>query len=114
MNPTNIILSILTFFFIMIGVDKFLFFLEPACSLMDNIPKVVWNGLGVLQIASGVLIWMPKYRKYLAGFWMIFMLVFTIVHLSQNTPDFGGALFMVVLLGVLVWNPSFIRSAQTH
>jgi len=93
----------------MVGADKFFSFLEPPCSLMGSIPTVIWNVLGVLQIAAGILIWLPKYRKYVAGFFMVFMLVFTVVHLMQNTFDFGGAAFMAVLLGLLVWNPSFLR-----
>ncbi len=105
----NIILAYLSFSFVMVGADKFLDFLEPACSLMGSVPKMVWYALGVLQIISGILIWMPKYRKYLAGIWMVFMLIFTAVHIVQGTTDFGGSLFMAIVLGVLVWNPSFIR-----
>ena len=93
----------------MVGADKFLNFLEPPCSLMGNVPTMIWYALGVLQIISGILIWMSKFQKNLAGFWMVFMLIFTVVHLSQNTTDFGGALFMGVVLGLLVWNPNFIR-----
>ena len=105
----NIILTYLSFTFVMVGADKFLDFLEPPCSLMESVPTTIWYILGVLQIISGILLWMPKYRKYLAGFWMVFMFIFTGVHLSQNTTDYRGALIMGVILGVLVWNPSFIR-----
>jgi len=70
---------------------------------------IVWKALGVLQLLAGILIWMPKYRKYVTGFFTIFMLVFTVVHLVNNTTDVGGAAFMAVLLGVLYWNPKFIR-----
>lgn len=103
MNLTNGLTAIASIFFFMIGMDKFLSFLEPACSLEDNIPTMVWQILGVLQLVSGVLIWSPKFRKHLAGFWAVFMLVFTIVHLTQNTFDIGGSAFMAILLGVLVW-----------
>lgn len=93
----------------MIGFDKFLSFLEPPCSLEDNIPNLVWSTLGVLQIAAGILIWLPKYRRYVVGFFFIFMLFFTAVHLFQNTYDIGGAAFMAGLLGLLLWNPSFLN-----
>ena len=110
MNLTNVILAYLSFTFVMIGADKFLNFLEPPCSLMGSVPPLVWSVLGVLQIITGVLLWMPKYRKYLAGFWMVFMFIFTVVHLSQSTTDYRGALIMGVILGLLVWNPNFIKS----
>ena len=96
----------------MIGIDKFLSFMDPPCSLEANIPPMVWKGLGVLQLASGVLIWLPKYRKYVAGFFFVFMIVFAIIHLIEGTYDIGGAIFMAILLGLLVWNPTFIRGKK--
>lgn len=109
MNIATILVAVLSLFFFMIGADKFLFFLEPACSLADNIPSTIWKVLGVLQLIAGVLIWLPKYRKYIVGFFFVFMIFFTVVHLTQNTSDVGGAVFMGFLLGLLVWNPPFIR-----
>jgi uncharacterized membrane protein YphA (DoxX/SURF4 family) len=94
----------------MIGADKFFSFLDPPCSLMSNISPAVLKLLGVLQLASGILIWLPKYRRYVAGFFAVFMLVFTIVHLSQHTYDIGGSAFMAVLLGILAWNPDFLKT----
>lgn len=94
----------------MVGMDKFFAFLEPACSMMEYISPIVWKGIGVLQIAAGILIWSPKYRKYVVGFFSVFMIAFTFVHISQGTKDYGGAAFIAVLLGLLVLNPSFIRS----
>jgi len=93
----------------MIGADKFLNFLEPPCSLMGNISSSIWMGLGVLQLAGGILIWFPKFRKQVAGFFMLFMLFFTGVHIGQGTNDVGGAVFMAVLMFFLLWNPKFIR-----
>jgi tryptophan-rich sensory protein len=95
--------------FFMIGADKFLSFLEPPCSLESSIPSIVWSILGVMQIAAGILIWSPKYRKSVAGFFFVFMLVFTMVHIVMGTYDIGGSVFMAVLLGLLVWSPSFLR-----
>ena len=95
--------------FFMIGADKFLNFLEPPCSLMGKIPSTVWMLLGVMQLVAGVLIWMPKFRRPVSGFFFVFMIVFSIVHLTSNTSDIGGAAFMVILLGLLVWNPKFIQ-----
>ena len=101
MNLTKVLTAIGSLFFLMIGFDKFLSFLEPPCSLENSISPIIWQVLGGLQLASGLLIWLPKFRKHVAGFWAVFMLVFTIVHLTQNTYDIGGAAFMALLLGVL-------------
>lgn len=109
MNLTTIITAICSLMFLMIGADKFLSFLEPPCSLEANISPIIWQVLGVLQLAAGILIWQPKFRKHIAGFFAVFMLVFSSIHLSQQTYDIGGAAFMAVLLGLLAWNPSFLR-----
>ena len=108
MNLKNVIIGICSLLFFMIGTDKFLGFLEPPCSLENSISPMIWKALGVLQLAGGILIWMPKYRKYVTGFFTGFMIFFIIVHLSQNTYDVGGAASMAVLLGLLTWNPSFL------
>jgi hypothetical protein len=113
MNIANIITAICSLLFLMIGVDKFFPFLEPPCSLAHNIPWAAWSALGALQIAAGILIWLPKFKKYVVGFFFIFMLFFTIVHVSQGTYDIGGSTFMAMLLGLLVWNPSFIRGKES-
>ena len=96
----------------MIGADKFLSFLEPPCSLESSILPMIWKVLGAFQFGSGILIWLPKYRKQVAGFWVVFMAIFSIVHLTQNTYDIGGAAFVAVLLGLLVWNPSFLGGSN--
>ena len=113
MNLSNILVGICSLMFFMIGADKFLFFLEPPCSLMGNIPSTVWNIFGVMQIAAGILLWLPKFRKPVAIFFTLFMLVFTVYHLTQGTYDFGGAAFMAVLLGLIAWNPRFIRGKKS-
>ena len=112
MNFTNVIVAICSLLFIMVGADKFLSFLEPPCSLMGSISPLVWNILGVLQISAGILIWLPKFRKYVAGFFAVFMIVFTIIHLTETTYDIGGSAFMAVLLGLIVWNPKFLRGKK--
>lgn len=109
MNIKNILVAISSLLFLMIGADKFLNYLQPPCSMMNTIPPMVWSILGVMQLAAGILIWLPKYRKYVAGFFMIFMICFTIYHLINNTNDIGGSAFMAVLLALIFWNPSFIR-----
>jgi len=96
--------------FFMIGADKFLSYLEPPCSLEDSIPTAVWQILGAIQIVAGILIWLPNYRKKVAGFFSVFMIIFTLVHLTQGTSDVGGAIFMAILLGLLVWNPTFLQT----
>jgi len=80
---------------------------------MNYFPSAVWYLIGVLQMICGIFIWMPRFRKYVVGFFFIFMLIFTIVHISQNTTDVGGSIFMAILLGLLVWNPSFINKNFT-
>jgi len=109
MNLSKIIVGICSILFLMIGIDKFLSFLEPPCSLESSISPIIWSILGVMQIAAALLIWHPNFRKYIVGFFFVFMLIFSVVHLTQSTYDIGGSMFMAVLLGLLVWNPSFIR-----
>ena len=109
---TKIIVGICSLMFFMIGADKFLNFLEPPCSLMDSIPPNVWSVFGVLQLLAGVLIWLPKFRKPVAGFFALFMLAFTVYHLMQGTYDIGGSVFMAVLLGLIAWNPSFMQAKK--
>lgn len=108
MTLKNIIIAICSALFFMIAADKFLGFLEPPCSLEESIPSTVWSILGILQLAAGILIWLPKYRKAVVGFFFLFMAGFTIYHLTQNTYDIGGAVSMAVMLGLLYWNPSFL------
>jgi len=110
MNLKNVIIAICSLLFLMVGLDKFLLFLEPPCSLMNNIPPTIWKLFGVLQIAGGILIWLPKFRKYVAGFFVVFMLTFTIYHLVENTYDIGGSASMAALLALLVWDPNFLGS----
>lgn len=109
MNISNVLTAICSILFISIGLDKFIGYLDPPCSLMGEFSHIGWNFLGVMQIVGGILIWIPKFKKYIVGFFMVFMIVFTLVHLTQNTHDIGGSVFMAALLGLLVWNPKFIR-----
>ena len=81
--------------------------------MMEFINPMIWKSLGVLQIVSGILIWFPKFKKYIVGFFAIFMFVFTAVHLIQGTSDIGGAAFMGVLLALLAWNPKFIQGKNS-
>lgn len=108
MNLNKIIIAICSVLFITIGIDKFVGYLDPPCSLQSDIPVIIWKILGVLQIGAGFLIWLPKYRKHVVGFFLVFMLVFMTIHLVVNTSDVGGAMFMIVLLGLLTWNPPFM------
>lgn len=103
MNVTTIITVICSLLFFMIGADKFFPFLEPPCTLANSISPIIWKILGVLQLAGGILIWIPKFQKYVAGFFIVFMLFFTIVHLTRNTYDVGGSIFIAFLLGLLIW-----------
>ncbi len=107
MNITNILVAFCSLFFFMVGADKFFNFLEPPCSMMEYIPQSVWYGLGVLQLAAGILLWMPKYRKHIAGFFAVFMMVFTVIHIFKHTPDYGGSAFMGVLLVLLIKSDMF-------
>ena len=70
---------------------------------------MIWKTLGVIQFVGGILIWLPKFRKYVAGFFVAFMMFFSIYHLTQNTYDIGGAVSIAVLLVLLIWNPPFLK-----
>lgn len=109
MNVVNVLTAICSLMFFMIGADKFLAFMDPPCSLETTIAPIIWKGMGVLQLIGGVLIWIPKFRKFVAGFFIAYMLFFTGYHLMLNTYDVGGAVFIAVLLGIILWNPSFLR-----
>ena len=108
MNATKIITVICSLMLTMVGVDHFLSFLEPPCSVMDSFPTTIWQILGGLQLIGGILIWFPKYRKGVAGFFLVFMLGFTLYHLIENTYDIGGSTFMAIMLALLVWDPAFL------
>jgi len=112
MNISNVVTAICSLLFFMIGADKFLNFLEPQCSLMNTIPPTIWTILGILQIAGGIFIWVPKFRKYVAGFFFLFMSFFIAYHLINKTYDIGGAVTMAVLLFIILWNPNFSRENQ--
>jgi len=112
MSIAKILIAIGSLMLIMVGVDKFLGFLQPPCSLESTIPVMVWKILGVIQIAGGILIWLPQFRRFVLGFFVLFMLFFTIYHITQGTYDIGGSAFMAVLFGFLLWNPRFIRGKQ--
>ncbi len=112
MNTSTIIVALCSLFFLVIGADKFLGFLGPSCSLMDSISPNVWKFAGALQMTAGILIWLPTFRKYVAGLFLLFMLVSITNHLLADTYDIGGAVFMVVMLGLLLWNPSFLRGGE--
>jgi len=112
MNISKILTAICSLLLLMVGADKFLNFMEPPCSLMNTIPVTIWKLLGVLQLAGGILIWLPKFKRYVVMFFLAFMLFFTAVHLLKGTYDIGGSVFMAVLLGVLVWNPIFINGTN--
>nr|WP_321237479.1 hypothetical protein [uncultured Psychroserpens sp.] len=109
MNILKIITAICSLLFFIVGFDKFFPFMDPPCSLIDNIPKTFWKVLGSFQLAAGILIWFSKLRRYVAGFFVLVLLFFTIYHLKENTYDIGGSIFMAVLLGILVWNPTFLK-----
>ncbi len=109
MNIRLILIAVCSLLLLMVGADKFLNFLDPPCSLMNTISPSVWKALGVIQLAGGIFIWFSKFRKFVAGFFVAFMLFFTIYHLTQSTYDVGGSSFIAVLLGFLIWDPRFIR-----
>lgn len=108
MKIINILVAIASIMFLMIGIDKFFPFLKPPCSLENNIPPLIWKVFGVLQIASAFLLWSSKFRKHVAGFFMLFMLSFSIYHISKDTYDIGGSVFMAILLAIIYWNSSFL------
>ena len=110
----KVIIGFCSLMFVMIGSDKFLGFLQPPCSLESSISPLIWRVLGVFQFMSGVLLWLPKYAQHVAGFWAVFMLVFTTVHVTQGTYDIGGSFFLAVLLGLLVWSPKFIAGGKVN
>ena len=111
MKLINMVIALSTILFLMIGVDKFIPFLEPRCSLADEISPWVWKAFGILQLLAAALIWAPKFRKPIAGFFFAFMLGFITLHLWVGTYDIGGAMFMTFAMGLLLWNPAILNEA---
>ena len=114
MNILKIITVICSLLFLMIGFDKFNPFMDPPCSLRENISPTLWKVLGGLQLTAGILIWFSNLRKYVAGFFVIILLFFTLYHIKENTYDIGGSIFMLVLLGILLWNPTFLQGKMNE
>lgn len=112
MNLMKVLVGFISLMFLTLSVDKFLYFMEPPCTLMDTIGPTIWKLLGVATLIGGILIWLPKYRKSVASFFIVYMLGFTIYHLVSGTSDVGGAVFMAVLLSIVVWNPSFMQGKK--
>lgn len=112
MNLSNILAGIFSAMLLLVGVDKFLNFMEPPCSLMDTINPTMWKVLGVIQIAGAILTWLPKYRKTVATFFLGFMSFFTVYHLINGTYDIGGSVFMMVLSGLIAYDPEFLRGKK--
>jgi len=108
----NFVVGICSILFLSVGADKFLHLVEPPCSLEGNINSTIWKVFGVLQIAAGILIWFPKFRKSVSIFFFAFMLTFSVYHLIENTYDIGGSLFMAALLGIIIWNPNFLNVSK--
>ena len=105
MRINQILTAIFSIMLVMIGVDKFFGFLQPACTLQSDINPIVWKAIGIIQISFGILAWNIKWRKSVA--WMILglMIYFSIRHLTAGTNDIGGAVFMGVLAIMIIWNP---------
>lgn len=112
MNIPNILAGLFSAMLLMVGADKFLNFLQPPCSLMDTLNPTIWKVLGVIQIIGAILTWLPKYRKTVAFFFLGFMTFFTVYHLINETYDIGGSVFMMVLSGLIAFNPGFLRSKK--
>lgn len=112
MNLEKIIVGIVSLLLLMIGIDKFLGFLEPPCTLMEDIPSGIWMAIGVVQVLAAILIWQPKFRRTIAGVFVALMIFFIVKHLMSNTTDIGGAAFMGILCALLLWSPGFLRGAK--
>lgn len=110
----KILIGIFSLLLLMVGADKFLNFLQPPCSLMETINPMMWMVLGGIQMLGAILIWLPKYRKLVANFFLGFMAFFTAYHLIKGTYDIGGAVFMLGLCALIVWSPAFLMGPKTN
>lgn len=105
----KIVTGILSVLLIMVGADKFLAFLTPPCSLMTDVPPLLWKFIGVVQILSAILVWNPKFRKNIAWLLLGLMVYFSVRHLAEGTSDIGGAVFLGVICILMIWSPGFLR-----
>ncbi|RNC86373.1 MAG: hypothetical protein ED556_08760 [Winogradskyella sp.] len=113
MNILKLLIAICSVLFLLVGFDKFVPLMEPQCSLKGQISPILWRLLGGLQLAAGILIWSSKLRKYVAGFFIPVLIFFTAYHLKADTYDIGGSIFMAILLGIILWNPEFLKVKKT-
>ena len=102
---SKLITAICSVLLLLIGIDKLYKFMEPECSMMENIDPTLWKTLGLIQILGGILICLPKWRRPVATLFIVLMLFFTFYHLSNQTYDVGGSIFMIFMLGYLIWKP---------
>lgn len=107
MNLNLILTAILSILLIMIGVDKFMSFLTP-CTLLAEIQPTILKALGVIQILAGILVWSKGFKSSIAWLMAGLMIYFIIRHLVGGTSDIGGAVFLLVLCLLLIWNPAFL------
>ena len=86
---------------IIIGIDKFFFFLPP-CSLMENVSGQAAIIGGILEIVLGILVLLKIQLIPILYITAFLMGAAVLTHLINNTYDIGGAfLLMCYALGLV-------------
>lgn len=96
-------------FCLLIGVDKFLMFLEE-CTLQAGTSPTLWKITGVLQILIGLSILFNKGMNIALILALVIFSSAIYSHVSIETTDIGGAIFLamqtILLLGLNVFQKS--------
>lgn len=104
MYINQIITGLFSIMLLMIGLDKFLVFLEQ-CSLFSSINPTTLKVIGITQILMGISVWNVKWRSSVAWLILGLMVYFIIRHIVEGTYDIGGAVFMALISILIIWDP---------
>ncbi len=94
---------------IILGFDKFFVFIPEACSLMTDGPKNLLYSIGVIEIVLGLFLFFGKFIKPILILVILLMLWAIYAHISVDTTDYGGAIFM----GIVALIPLIIPEQKT-
>jgi len=97
---------------IVIGADKFLMFLEE-CTLQAGSDPKMWMMTGVLQILIGLSIIFDKKMNVALLLALIIFSMAIYSHISIDTDDIGGAIFLGILT-LLLLGLNLMQKPRTH
>lgn len=108
MNIVLMIMQVLIAIHTLIGaVWKFSTTAQETMPSLGSIPSGVWMGLAVLEILAAIGFVLPIFKKRLAstvfasaGFLILEMLGFTVIHSMAGSPDSGPIVYWLIVAGI--------------